>query len=854
MGTHLPKPDQAADRQPGDLLGAIAAAGRRGGIAPGVNFRPRRMELLLYFRVQIPLEGRPVIRSRAKQADLAAKIGALLTAVLIGAVAVVAAQQPHASLDSIAPVVEKAIREGQMPGAVVLIGHDGKVVYRRAFGDRTHIPHDSPMKIDTMFDLASLTKVTATTPAIMQLFQEGKIRLDDPVADYWPTFGENGKENVTVRELLTHYSGLPPDLPLAQPWSGYDTAMKLIVAAHLINPPGTRFVYSDVNFETLGNLVQIITGEPLNVYCEQHIFKPLGMNHTMFKPPASLDYEIAPTQPPDQKNEMIPWYSVNDPTSYRMGGVAGHAGLYSTADDLSIYAQMILNGGIYHGVRILSPMTVMKMTTPASPVGNIAVHALGWDMDTAFSSNRGELFPVGSFGHSGWTGTSIWIDPFSKTYVIILTNAVHAGRHGDVIPLRAKIATIAAAVYGVMPTHAELETRASETGYYELLYGFRPPRLHTDQVQPGIAVLEDEYFKPLVGYHIGLITNDSARDLNGKRTIDVLAHSPGVTLSAIFSPEHGLTVSKEGSVASTRDAATGLPVYSLFGTTRKPTPSMMRGLTALVYDIQSVGVRYYTFITTMKYGLQAAALYHLPMFVLDRPDPINGAVVEGPMLDPDLISFVGPFSMPVRYGMTIGELAEMINAEDHIGANLHVIKLKGWHRDDWFDETGMTWVDPSPNIRNLTENVLYPALGMIEYSNISVGRGTDTPFEVLGAPWIDGRALADYLNHRRIPGVRFIPRDFTPTAAKFKGEVCHGINLVVLDRRALDSPELGMEIAAALLKLYPQKFKLSPSLKLIGSRKTLAAIEAGKNPRAVAGDWQTDMIPFLAIRRKYLLY
>ncbi|MGH9396567.1 MAG: exo-beta-N-acetylmuramidase NamZ domain-containing protein [Terriglobia bacterium] len=762
--------------------------------------------------------------------------------------------QQSSSLDSIAPLVEQAIREGQCPGAVVLIGHGGKVVYRRAFGYRTRIPHDSPMTVDTMFDLASLTKVTATTPAVMQLFEQGKIRLDDPVADYWPEFGENGKGSITVRELLTHYSGMPPDLPLVEPWSGYDTAMKLIVAAHPIIPPGLRFIYSDVNFETLGELVRRISGETLDVYCERHIYKPLGMNHTMFNPPESLHDHIAPTQPPDQKNEMTPWYAVNDPTSYRMGGVAGHAGLYSTVDDLAIYAQMILNGGIYHGIRVLSPMTVTKMTTPATPPGAIAVHGLGWDIDTAFSSNRGELFPVGSFGHTGWTGTAIWIDPFSKTYVIILTNAVHAGAHGNVIPLRAKIASIAAAAFGRMPTQQELESRLSETGYYELLYGFRAPRLHEDPVQPGIAVLEDEYFEPLQGLHLGLITNLSGRDLNGQRTIDVLAHAPGLKLKAIFSPEHGLYGTAEGNVASTRDPATGLPVYSLYGATRHPTPEMMKGLTALVYDIQDVGVRYYTFITTMEYGLQAAAQYHIPMFVLDRPDPINGAVVEGPMLDHDLVSFVGAFPMPVRTGMTMGELAAMINQENHIGADLRVIKMKGWRRDDWFDETGLTWVNPSPNLRNLTEEILYPGLGMIEYSNISVGRGTDTPFEVVGAPWIDGRALAGYLNGRRIQGVRFVPVDFTPNAAKFKGEVCHGVNLQVLDRRALDSPELGMEVAAALIHLYPNDFKLDPSLKLIGSREVVDAIKAGHDPRSIALHWEAELHPFLEMRRKYLLY
>ncbi len=710
------------------------------------------------------------------------------------------------------------------------------------------------MRISTMFDLASLTKVIATTPAIMQLFEEGKIRLDDPVADYWPEFGQNGKQGITVRELLTHYSGLPPDLPLNEPWSGYQTAMNLIVAAHPINPPGARFVYSDVNFETLGELVRRISGEPLNVYCERHIYKRLGMVHTMFTPPARLRSQIAPTQPPDQKNEMIPWYEVNDPTSYRMGGIAGHAGLYSTAGDLAIYAQTILNGGIRHGVRILSPMTVMKMTTPASPSDAIAVHALGWDIDTAYSSNRGELFPVGSFGHTGWTGTSVWIDPFSKTYVIILTNAVHAGAHGNVIPLRAKIATLVAAAYGRMPSHKEMETRASETGYYELLYGFRAPRLHNDHVETGVDALESEYFKPLQGLHVGLITNPTGRDANGRRTIDVLAQAPGVKLTAIFSPEHGLYGTAEGSVASGRDPSTGLPVYSLYGSTRHPTPEMMRGIDALVYDMQDVGVRYYTFITTMQYALQAAAQDHIPMFVLDRPDPINGAAVEGPMLDRDLVSFVGCFPMPVREGMTVGELARMFNQEDHIGADLRVVRMKGWQRLDWFDETGLTWVNPSPNLRDLTEEILYPGIGMIEGANVSVGRGTDTPFELVGAPWIDGRKLADYLNARRIQGVRFIPVDFTPTSAKFKGALCHGVNIHVTDRRALDSPELGIEVASALDRLFPNDFKIDLALDLVGSRETLDAVKAGGDPRAIALHWEAELDPFLKMRRQYLLY
>ncbi len=762
--------------------------------------------------------------------------------------------QAAGKLEGIAPLVEQAIRSGATPGAVVEIGHDGQIVYRRAFGNRTRIPHPSPMTVNTRFDLASLTKVIATTPAIMQLFEQGRIRLDDPVQTYWPAFGANGKQRITVRELMTHYSGLPPDLPLEQPWQGYDHAMDLIVATQPLIPPGTRFIYSDINFETLGELVRRISGEPLDVYCQKHIFGPLGMTHTLFRPPASLHDEMAPTQPTDQKNELVPWYQVNDGTSYRMGGVAGHAGLFSTAGDLAIYAQMILNGGTYHGVRILSPTTVLKMTTPQSPPDNIAVRGLGWDIDTAFSSNRGELFPVGSFGHTGFTGTSIWIDPFSNTFVIILTNAVHAGAHGNVIPLRAKIATLVAAAFAHAPDSAAITRRLSLTGYYELLYGFRAPRLHDDPVRPGIDVLEAEHFAPLAGKHVGLITNQSGRDLAGHRTIDVLDHAPGVELKAIFTPEHGLYGTAEGSVNSGRDPATGLPVYSLYGDTRRPTAEMLQGLDALVYDIQDVGVRFYTFDTTLGYCMEAAAQNHIPIYVLDRPDPLTGSAVEGPLLDRDLLSFVGYFPLPVRNGMTVGELAQMFNQENNIHADLHVIRMQGWQRDDWFDETELSWVNPSPNLRNLTETILYPGLGMIEGANISVGRGTDTPFEVLGAPWIDGEKLATYLNSRRIQGVRFIPTDFTPTDAKFKGELCHGVSIELVDRRALDSPELGVEFASALYKLFPGKFYLDKTLALVGSRQVIQEIQSGRDPRNIALGWGEQLQSFVKLRKRYLLY
>src|SRR5439155_26696892 len=335
----------------------------------------------------------------------------------------------------------------------------GRVVYRKAFGRRALVPKPLPMRADTIFDLASLTKVVATTTAVMQLVEQGKIRLEQPVAEYWPEFKANGKDDITVRELMTHYSGLRGDLDLKPAWSGYETALRMIVAETPIAPPGTRFIYSDINYETLGELVRRVSGQPLDLYCREHIFRPLGMKNTMFRPLASLRLRIAPTQYEAGGSGKMLWGEVHDPTAHAMGGGAGHAGLFSTADDLAVFAQTLLDGGRYKGARILSPVAVEKMTTPQTPYGKMLVRGLGWDIDSYYASNRGDLFPVGSFGHTGFTGTSIWIDPFSKTYVILLTNSVHPDGQGNVATLRAEVADIAGAAFARTPTPDELASR-----------------------------------------------------------------------------------------------------------------------------------------------------------------------------------------------------------------------------------------------------------------------------------------------------------------------------------------------------------------------------------------------------------
>jgi uncharacterized protein YbbC (DUF1343 family)/CubicO group peptidase (beta-lactamase class C family) len=757
-------------------------------------------------------------------------------------------------LAAIASVAKEAIRTGKCPGAVVVVGQNARVIYRKAFGHRALVPQELPMTVHTIFDLASLTKVVATTTAIMQLVERGKIVLSAPVSDYWPEFKGNGKEDITVRELMTHYSGLPPDLDLKPDWSGYETAMKMIVDEKPIVPPGTRFIYSDINFETLGELVRRVSGEPLDIYCSKHIFLPLGMKETRFKPPATLRRRIAPTQYQNGDKGKMLWGEVHDPTAYNMGGVAGHAGLFSTADDLTIFAQMLLNGGTYKRTRILSPLTVEKMTSPQTPPDKMAVRGLGWDLDSPFASNRGELFEVGSYGHTGFTGTDIWIDPVTKTYIIILTNRVHPDGKGDVGPMRENIATLVAAALGPASAERVLASRRSLTGYFELMKGYREQGLRNGKVQTGIDVLEAENFAPLEGRRVGLITNSTGMDAAGRRTIDLLYHATGVKLVALFSPEHGIEGLADTRVLSSTDAATGLPVYSLYGDVERPTERMLEGLDGLVFDIQDAGVRFYTYITTLGYCLEAAAKKGIDFYVLDRPNPINGVEVEGPILEDALRSFVAYYPLPIRHGMTVGELAEMFNGENHLGAKLHVVKMRGWRRTDWYDETGLAWVNPSPNLRNPTEEVLYPGVAMVEGANVSVGRGTDTPFEILGAPWMDSRNLSAYLNARDIQGVRFVPVDFKPLASSFADRLCHGVQIVLIDRQALDPAALGVELAAALWKLYPDVFQLEKTLPLIGSRWVLQAIGAGKDPRRIVYEWQDTLEQFRTLRSKYLLY
>ncbi len=759
-------------------------------------------------------------------------------------------------LSGVDAIIRQAIADNNIPGAVLVVGHDGKVIYRKAYGERSLEPRREPMTLDTIFDLASLTKVIATTTAVMQLLEQGKIRMNDPLAKYLPEFAQNGKEDITLRQIMTHYSGLAPDLDLTTPWEGKETAYKLAFVTPPEQTPGTSFVYSDINFIMLGALVEKVTGDTLDVYTAKHVFEPLKMMHTRYVPPSSWRPKIAPTQ--YDENEHMLRGVVHDPTARRMGGVAGHAGLFSTGDDLAKFAQALLDGGD----GILSSVTIQKMTQPEQPPSAPVLRGYGWDIDSPFSTNRGDLFPIGSYGHTGFTGTSIWIDPTTNSYVILLTNAVHPRGKGVAIGLRTKVATEVAASLNLTPSEKDEMRAKSVTGYNEAISALRRMSTRNGSVKNGIDVLEDHGFDVLKAAegkkHIGLVTNQTGVDASGKRTIDVLAQAPGVSLDAIFSPEHGVTGTLDTTdIINSKDAATGVPVYSVYGATdaaRHPPADALRGLDAIVFDIQDAGARFYTYETTLGYFLESAAKAGIEMIVLDRPNPITGSFVQGPIADAGHESFTNYWSVPVRHGMTIGELAKMFNHERGINAKLTVVAMDGWQRGDWFDSTGLEWVNPSPNLRSVTEAALYPGVALIEGTNVSVGRGTDTPFELVGAPWIKSKELAAYLNGRGIMGVRFVPTTFTPNASNYNGQACQGVNIVLTDRNGFNSPELGIELAAALHKLYASDFKIEKMQALLVNQSVYDALSAGQDPRRMAQDWRDELEKFGKIREKYLIY
>lgn len=738
-----------------------------------------------------------------------------------------------ARLCEIDVAVEQALTEKKLPGCVVAIGRHGQLAYLRAFGARQIEPERVSMTVDTVFDLASLTKPIATATSVMLLVERGQLNLDERVAAYMPEFGREGKEAITVRQLLTHQSGLLPDNELSDYTEGPDKAWERLCGLGLRAAPGEKFIYSDVGFIVLGELVRRVSGERLDTFAQHNIYQPLGMHETCFRPSPELATRAAPTE---RREERWMQGEVHDPRAYLLDGVAGHAGLFSTAEDLALYAHMLLQHGAGPAGPVLASQTVDLMVADY-PVSS-GTRGLGWDKQTGYSSNRGTGFSSRAFGHGGFTGTSIWIDPERDLFVVFLSNRLHPDGQGAVNPLAGRIGTIAAedCDNNVSP-HPETTQQPAAA------------------VRCGIDVLARDGYQLLQGKRIGLITNHTGINLAGESTAQLLAHAPGVQLVALFSPEHGLAGALDvANIRDSQDAETGVKVWSLYGATRKPTDESLQGIDVLVFDIQDVGARFYTYISTLALAMEAAAAKGLEFVVLDRPNPINGVDVGGPVLEAERESFVACHTLPVRHGMTVGELATLFRTERTPSCKLTVVRIEGWKRVDRFDATGLMWVNPSPNMRSLTEALLYPGIGLLEMTNLSVGRGTDTPFEIVGAPWIDGRTLAMALNQMALPGARFVPRRFTPTASKFAGETCEGINVMITDWARFDPLQVGFAVAHLLHRLYPEKWDVAGYDKLLLDEPTWRAVRDGKTPTEIMAVYADELKEFQRRRLPCLLY
>lgn len=753
-------------------------------------------------------------------------------------------------LDRIDQIVAAGLAEKNMPGCVVCVGRHGRIVFRRAYGFRQLEPEKQAMTVDTVFDMASITKPVATATSVMQLIERGQVSLRDPVSQHIPEFGQNGKEKVTVGDLLLHEGGLIADNALADYKDGPTVAMEKILALPLAVEPGTKFVYSDVGYIVLAELVRRKTGQNIHEFTRENLFAPLQMTETGYLPREELRARAAPTE---QREDRWMRGEVHDPRAYRLDGIAGHAGLFSTADDLAVYADMMLGQGTSRGTTILGPHTVELMTRPY-PVSS-GLRGLGWDKQTGYSSNRGAQFSPRAFGHGGFTGTTLWVDPALDLFVIFLSNRLHPNGRGSVNHLAGRIGTIAAgAIRLPAPRDASKPAVAAMDGAADDPPDDSGPIHVQTAVLSGIDVLQRDGFGPLIE-RVGLIANHTSVDRRHVSTVQILHDAPDVNLVTLFSPEHGfLGTLDQRLVDDTNDQTTGLKIHSLYGQTRRPTAEMLAGVDTLVFDIQDIGTRFYTYVSTMGEAMKAAAEHDVRFVVLDRPNPINGVDVDGPVLDHGCESFVGWHTLPVRHGMTVGELARMFNKELDLGLDLHVVPVEGWRRSDYFDATGLTWINPSPNMRSLTQAVLYPGIGLLETTNLSVGRGTNTPFEVVGAPWIDGRELATALNGAGLPGVGFVPIRFTPEASKFADQVCGGVNLIVVDRRQFRPLQTGFEVARQLRRMYPDLWNADAYARLLNDARTLDAVLSLQSRRDIAAGYQGELHEFLERRAGFLLY
>jgi uncharacterized protein YbbC (DUF1343 family)/CubicO group peptidase (beta-lactamase class C family) len=671
--------------------------------------------------------------------------------------------------------VERSIAAGEMPGAVLLVGKGDEILYFRAYGEQSE---GVALERDALFDAASLTKPLVTALAVLLLAEEGKIDLDDKVSDVLPVTWQS---DCTIKQLLTHHSGLPAGLRTE------DFPEKLLQTKPQ-HPPGSRFLYSDVGYLLLGRLVELESGLTLDQFFDQRIATPLSLPDATFTPDPTRSVPTFGVEPG----------TVHDPRSRKVNGIAGHAGLFVSAEDV----HRLLVGL----PEVLGP-EFLKLYWEQQQGGR----TLGLDSETRFSSPRGARFsPRTSAGHTGFTGTSFWWDRPSGLHIVLLASRLHPDNKGNVIPLR-----------------QALSTKVAE--YY---LGF--------QVRTGLDQLVASDFELLQGKRVGWVLNHTSRDRTGRHTLEILPEEPKFELRALFTPEHGLEGVRDEKIEHGFHSELGVPIFSLYGETRRPKKEWFENLDVLVFDLQDVGVRYYTYISTLKYCLEMAKETGTTVLVLDRPNPLGGVVVDGHRAS--VFSFICCDSLPLVHGMTVGEVAPFLNRE--IGANLMVEKMDGWRREMTWQDTGLPFLSPSPNLAELEAVDLYPVLGQLEWGELSVGRGTRSPFRVIGAPYIkDPLGLAKELQQalKEYP-LTFRPRQFIPESSKFEGQVCGGVEIEATG--PLNQPAVaGLKIAQLLVRRYPEHFHLKDLARHLGTADVETLV--GTDPGVV--EWRNT-------RRPYLLY
>jgi len=697
--------------------------------------------------------------------------------------------------------LERAVSAAGAPGAVACVGDAGAIHFLGAVGLRQRVPRPLPATTDTIYDLASLTKVVATTTALMLLYEEGALNLDRPVSDYLAAPDVSGG---TIRHLMQHTAGLVAGRPYFRDHDTLDAMFARYGERRVDWSPGAARRYSDVGYMMLGRIVETVSQEPLDVFCRQRIFEPLGMAQTGFNPPPTWREQCAATEQCSWRNRMIVG-EVHDENASAVGGVSGHAGLFSTAPDLALYCRALLDG------RLLKPET-MAVMLEAGRVPFYPWQGLGWKLAPWSTSVEGYLPSHRAFGHTGWTGTSLWLDPATGRFVILLSNTCHPSR--DARNNRALRQTFHDAV--------------SETLY--------PDRC---SVHTGLDRLMYEGFRAIEGKRFALLTNSAAVDSLGRSILDVMNFAPAdARLHALYSPEHGLKVQAEAGAAVASTRLGNIPVISLYGDRKAPSATELAEIELFVVDLPDIGARYYTYADTMKQCIEACARANTPVLILDRPNPIGGVVIEGP-LPQRTTSPVCSIDVPVRHGLTLGEMAmwHAVHTFSSLQPQVMVHLIDGWKRQLYLDDCGLPWVAPSPNIPDLETAVLYVGMCLFEGTNLNEGRGTEIPFHVFGAPWLRPDDILETVERAALLGVDCEPVSYTPRripgraeSPRFQDQVCRGIRVRVIDREKLRPFKMAVALLTALEQTHGGQFELIPFFDtLMGSSGLREAIVAGKN-------------------------